>query len=379
MKRRQLLQSLGILALEPLLFGCQSKSMERLKIQFLKRSLPILLTSEFQKLVKSELDISTIAQLAESLELLTKWSKPAQPDQSWRWPWQSSPRRSAANLITLGDTWLSIAIEQKLIKPLNPSKIPTWPQLNPRWQQLVTRDGQVWGAPYRWGSTLLVYRRDKFRQQGIPVPTDWSALWRPELKGRISLLNQQQEIIGLTLKQLGHTYHTDPQTVPELPIKLRQLHQQTVFYSSDDYLSPLLAGDTWLAVAWSQDVAELINRFSHVGLAIPHSGTSLWADLWVQPQSAPVVTNSPTIEQWIDFCWQPPAAQKISQFTTGLSPMIGQRSSPGESEPTTEQFSPELMSHAGLNATVFAKGEFLQPLTAARQKADQALWQSLRT
>ncbi len=369
MNRRQLLQSLGILALEPLLFGCQSHSIDRLKIQFLKKSLPILLTSEFQKLVKSELDVSTIAQLAESLELLTAWSKPAQPAPGWHWPWQPSPRLSVANLITLGDTWLSTAIEQKLIKPLNPSKIPTWQQLNPRWQQLVTRDGQVWGAPYRWGSTLLVYRRDKFRQQGIPVPTDWSDLWRPELKGHISLLNQQREIIGLTLKQLGHSYNTDPQTVPALPAKLRQLHQQTIFYSSDDYLSPFLAGDTWLAVAWSHDVAELINRFSNVGLAIPDSGASLWADLWVQPQSALAVVNNPTIEQWIDFCWQPQSARKISLFTTGLSPIM---------EPT-EKSPPELLSHSGLNVTVFAKGEFLQPLTAARQKADQLLWQSIQT
>ncbi len=371
MKRRHLLQSLGILSLEPLLFGCQSPPVDRLKIKFLKQSLPTLLIKDFQQLVKGDLNASSIAQLADSLELLQKWSKPAQIDRSWQWPWQSPPNNSAANLITLGDTWLSMAIDQKLIKPLNPGKIPAWSQLDSKWQQLVTRQGQVWGAPYRWGSVVLIYRRDKFQQAGIPAPTDWSDLWQPKLKGQISLLNQSQEIIGLTLKQLGHSYNTDPQTVPELPAKLRQLHQQVALYNSDDYLSPLLTGDTWLTMAWSHDVADLMNRYSNLGLAVPQSGTSLWADLWVQPQSAQPVANSPTIEQWIDFCLQPAIARKISLFTNALSPLAANQSPP--------QFTPEMSIHSGLNATVFAKGEFLQPLSASQQQSYQSLWRSVRT
>jgi putative spermidine/putrescine transport system substrate-binding protein len=376
MKRRDLLQSLGILALEPLLFGCQpASSVDKLKIQFLKGSLPTLLATEFRELIKGDLDISIIAQLADSLELLSKWSKPASSAQDWRWPWQSPAPLATANLITLGDTWLTGAIEKKLIKPLDPTKISSWKQLDSRWQQLVTKNGQVWGAPYRWGSTMLVYRRDRFRQNNLPAPTDWSDLWRPELKGKISLLNQQQEVIGLTLKQLGHSYNTDPQTVPELLTKLRQLHQQAALYSSDDYLSPLLAGDTWLAVAWSQDVANL-GRMSNVGLSIPATGTSLWADVWVQPQAAQSTANSPTVEQWIDFCWQPSAVRKISLFTTGLSPLV---TKPITDEATSGQSIPGMSNRSGLNATVFAKGEFLQPPNVDRQKLYQELWQSMQT
>jgi putative spermidine/putrescine transport system substrate-binding protein len=362
MKRRHLLQSFGILALEPLLFGCQSAPPDRLEIQFLKKSLPTLLINEFQKQVKGEINASTIAQLANSLELLTKWSKPAPLNQNWRLPWQAAPKTTAANLITLGDTWLASAIDQNLIKPLAASKIPNWSKLDARWQQLVTKDAKTWGAPYRWGSTVLIYRRDKLQQNNMAMPTDWSDLWRPEFKKRISLLNQQQEIIGLTLKQLGHSYNTDPLTVTELPDKLRQLHQQTALYSSDDYLSPLLAGDTWLAVAWSQDVTDLIDRLPHLGLVVPKTGTSLWADLWVQPQSAPPISHGPTLEQWIDFCWQPLIADQISRFTTGLSPLATK-------QPNNQSV---------ITADTFAKGEFLPALSIDRQKSYQMLWRAMQ-
>lgn len=44
--------------------------------------------------------------------------------------------------------------------------------LPPRWKQLVRRDerglmdlrGAVWGAPYRWGCTLIAYNKDKLER-----------------------------------------------------------------------------------------------------------------------------------------------------------------------------------------------------------------------
>ncbi len=43
-----------------------------------------------------------------------------------------------------------------------------------RWRRLVRRDAQglespagpVWGAPYRWGCTLIAYRRDELLRCG---------------------------------------------------------------------------------------------------------------------------------------------------------------------------------------------------------------------
>jgi putative spermidine/putrescine transport system substrate-binding protein len=83
------------------------------------------------------------------------------------------------------------------------------------WQEIVKRDrqgqvsntGEVWGAPYRWGTTVIAYRRDKFRELGW-TPKDWSDLWRPELRDRISVVDQPREVIGLTLKKLGRSYNT---------------------------------------------------------------------------------------------------------------------------------------------------------------------------
>jgi putative spermidine/putrescine transport system substrate-binding protein len=370
MQRRHFLQSAGILALEPLLFGCDGKETANLRVNLLRGTFPAILASEFRKVAKTDrVEVKAFAQLAEGLELLTKWQKPPVVDKSWRFPWQSAPDQRPAHLISLGDAWLDAAIAQKLLQPLAIAQLPSWKNLPVSWQQLGTRNGQIWGAPYRWGCTVLIYRRDRLLQNGIAPPTDWADLWQPKLRGRVVLLNQQQEIIGLTLKRLGHSYRTDPATVPELLPALRQLHQQALFYSSDRYVPPLLTGDAWVAVGWSGDVMSLLNRNTDLKLVVPKSGTALWADMWVQPQSAKVEKDAPTVAQWIDFCWQQTPATKISTATNGVSPILAKLNT----------LPSALQDHPLLNPAVSQQGEFLPTLTSGQQQQYQKLWQQMRT
>jgi putative spermidine/putrescine transport system substrate-binding protein len=367
MKRRIFLRSLGLLSLESLLLSCQQTPTNLLKIKLLRGTFPGVLVGEFSRFSKNDhLEVSAFSQLADGLKLLTDWNNPPTAKSSWRLPWQAPLTYQPTNLISLGDTWLSQAIEQKLIQPLEIAELPSWQKLLPEWQKLGSSDNQIWGAPYRWGSTVLIYRKDRLQRNNIPLPTDWSDLWQPALKGRIVLLNQQQEVIGLTLKHLGYSYHTDLQQVPELLSTLRQLHQQALFYSSDRYISPLLTGDAWVAVGWSADVVGLLSRQPDLGIAIPASGPSLWADLWVQPRTAKELPGAPSIEQWIDFCWQNAAATKISTATNGASPIFSGQKLPLDL--------PENILYKA-----FAKGEFLPNLNTAQQQQYQKLWQAMRT
>lgn len=270
-----------------------------------------------------------------------------------------SQKVTKADLVTLGDDWIGSAIEKKLIQPLEVTKIEQWSALPKKWQELVTRNdkglvdpkGKVWAIPYRWGSTVIIYRRDKFQKLGW-TPKDWSDLWRNELKGRISLLNQPREVIGLVLKKLGKSYNTEKlDTVPDLEKELQLLNQQVKFYDSTRYLEPLIIGDTWLAVGWSSDVVSLVGRYPQLAIVVPQSGTALWADVWVNPAGQ---DTQPLLYQWIDFCLSPDVAKTISLLTKTSVPI-----------PTTiaaSDFQQSLRSLLLLNPEVFDKSDFLLPL-----------------
>ncbi|MEB3336367.1 MAG: substrate-binding domain-containing protein, partial [Leptolyngbyaceae bacterium] len=224
MDRRSFLAGAGALALTQMLMGCGGQQRPTLKVRLLKNTIPAQLLSKFRQELRQStqnfaLDFKPEAQLKTLFQLLETWNPQSSATASQKpWfslPWNQKPQpQDLPDLVTLGDYWLTQAIHQQLIQPLNPANLQQWQQLPPRWRELVTRDrqgnldpkGQVWAAPYRWGSTMIAYRIDKFKALGW-TPKDWSDLWRPELRGRISLLDQPREVIGLTLKKLGHSYN----------------------------------------------------------------------------------------------------------------------------------------------------------------------------
>jgi putative spermidine/putrescine transport system substrate-binding protein len=377
MDRRTFLFGTGTLALSQLLAGCNAQASEALQVQFLRGSIPPIIVDRFhqQILQNPQARFTPVAQLQEIFDQLQAWHEQAnQTPQSRSLPFLTQQSRSPnpAALITLGDYWLAAAIKQQLIQPLEITQLQNWNALPRRWQELVRRNqqgipdtqGQIWAAPYRWGSTVILYNRDKFNSLGW-TPTDWSDLWRPELRSRISLIDQSREVIGLTLKRLGQSYNTQNlDEIPNLEQQLQALHQQVRLYSSNRYIEPLIIGDTWVAVGWSTDILPLMQRYREIAIVVPQSGTALWADLWVNPVSAALPNLA---SQWIDFCWQPQIAQQISLRSNGTSPIVTEV--PGNTH--REQIR---LSHAQLQ-----RSEFLLPLTASVQQQYDALWQTIRT
>lgn len=387
MDRRGFLIGTGI-ALAQLASGCSNSDRAALRIRLLKDSIPPQLVGEFRRQLSSPvaLKFEPTKQIQELFKNLQTWKQQAQKQDDslpFSIPFINEKPPLVADLLTLGDYWLEKAIASQLIQPLDLSQLKGWQQLPTRWQELVQRDekgqlnksGQIWGAPYRWGTTVIVYNRDKFKKFGWK-PQDWSDLWRPELRGRISLLDQPREVIGLVLKKLGESYNTtNLSQIPDLKKELLALHQQVKLYSSNRYLEPLLLGDTDVAVGWSTDVLPLRTGYSQIKAIVPQSGTALWADLWVQPASTnfgEMAERQALIKQWIDFCWQTKPSREISLFSNATSPMITDvnRANLPEDLRNNRLLLPE--------TSVLNNSEFLKPLSESVQAEYLALWKEMR-
>jgi len=352
-------------AIAPSLSACGSGN--ALTVKALKGSIPPQLLGEFkdQFNLGRNVNINPITQIKGLYSLLEALA--------------TTEDNKTANLVTLGDVWLKQAIANELIQPLAIDSLNNWGKLPASWQNLMQRDrqgnldpgGKFWGAPYRWGSTVIAYREDKFRQAGYDPPTDWRDLWREELRDRVSLLDQPREVIGLTLKKLGQSYNTSNlANIPNLKQELASLHQQVKFYSSQAYLQPLILKDTWVAVGWSSDVLQLRTRHPDIKAIIPQSGTALWSDIWVQPTVN--ASLSEPILQWIDFCWQLQAANQIGRFTDASSPILLTTNS-DQIPKQLQQDSIRMPSQQVLD-----NSEFLLPLSATTEEEYDQIWKQMR-
>ncbi|WP_225882691.1 extracellular solute-binding protein [Thalassoporum mexicanum] len=282
----------------------------------------------------------------------------------------NAAQRKVPDLVSLSDAWLDAAIAQDLIRPIpaaDLAKISQWPKLEPNWQASVTRNGQVWGVPYRWGSTVIAYRPDRTKFE----IKSWADLWRPELKRRIVLPDSPREVIGLVLKKLGDSYNNENlNAIAALPTELEQLHQQVLFYSSDRYLQPLIIEDAWAVVGWSHDIEAQIDRQPKLRVVVPEEGTALWSDIWVLPKQQPRPTNSQAAYKWINYTLSPAIANQITALTDAVSTMPVNADLPAKIRANQLKFpSPE----------VIAKSELLQPLSDDALSEYLALWQELRS
>jgi putative spermidine/putrescine transport system substrate-binding protein len=370
MDRRSLLKGLGAFTLAQGILGCSNAQQAQLSVHLLRGAIPEQILNQFKHKLTNQSQLNLIAEseIATLFEQLQTWQIEAhkQPAEA------KQPASRPTTLVSLGDYWLAEAIQQQLIQPL--PELPQWKQLPTRWQRLVTRDrqgnlslsGRVWGAPYRWGMTVIAYRKDKFKDLGWR-PTDWTDLWKPELKQRFSLLDHPREVIGLTLKSLKQSYNTeDLNAVTDLKKQLIALNQQTKFYSSNAYLQPLILGQTWAAVGWSNEVLALMRRNQEIGAIAPISGTALWADLWVhsKAQTKPnEQTAAQLTQQWIDFWWQPEIASQLSQFSSGVSPIVTPLQPPSPAK--------QLLL---ADAAILDRSEFLAPLSKQAIADFRSLW-----
>src|SRR6185295_11408872 len=89
---------------------------------------------------------------------------------------------------------------------LNHAWLPGLAHLDPRFRAPAWDPGLLSGIPYMWNGTGIVYHR-KIR----PAPERWADLWSPRLKGRLTMLDDSEDLLGACLKKLGHSFSaTDP-------------------------------------------------------------------------------------------------------------------------------------------------------------------------
>lgn len=340
--------------------GCQWSNpfdqRDRLKIMGLLGAIPSKVINQFETASQQKTEFK-----AENL-----------PSKLWQ-ELQNYPnsKDKIPHLTSLGDGWLDLAIEQALIQPIAPNlleKIPQWQKLSPLWQQSVTRNNQVWGIPYRWGATAIAYRSDKLKFD----ITQWSDLWRSELKLKLTLPDDAREVIGLVLKKMGQSYQQENLLANQdrflkITQELKSLNSQVLTYTSDSYLQSLLADDALVAVGWTSDMYKAKRQNPTLKVVIPQDGTALWSDMWVMPKGeVPLAAAA----EWMNFCLTPAIAAQITSLTDAVSPSSELDQVPASIKNDPIKFLPQ---------DTLAKSELIMPLSASAVLQYKDLWSKMRS
>jgi spermidine/putrescine transport system substrate-binding protein len=197
-------------------------------------------------------------------------------------------------------------------------------------------------------------------------------LWDPALKGRITILSEMRDSVGLVMLAQGNDpadFTEDDYNAAIAELQAQMDAGQIRQVSGNDYITGMEGGDVVAAIAWSGDVASIVSKEYEFGFLLPESGGMLWTDNMLIPAMARHRNNA---ERVMDYYYDPKVAAEVAAWVQYICPVEG-------AQQAMEKLDPSLVDNPLIFPTAedLAQTHIFKALTSSEQaKYDQA-FQSL--
>ncbi|OBB72542.1 spermidine/putrescine ABC transporter substrate-binding protein [Mycobacterium sp. 852014-52144_SCH5372336] len=189
--------------------------------------------------------------------------------------------------------------------------IPNKKNLRPDLLDAQMDPGRKWSAPYMTGMVGLAYNR---AATGRDITTI-DDLWDPAFKGRVSMLSDFQDGLGMIMQsQGGDPASPNTESVQNAVNLVRDQNDrgQIRRFTGNDYADDLAAGNVVVAQAYSGDVVQLQADNPDLQFVVPETGGTDFLDTMVIPYTT---QNQKAAEAWIDFVYDRANYAKLIAFT----------------------------------------------------------------
>lgn len=206
-------------------------------------------------------------------------------------------------------------MEEKLLLPLDRSKLPNFPHIAPKYLNMSFDPDNVYSVPYFWGTVGIVYNPDMVN--GLTFKS-WDDLWDPSLKNNIFLLDGAREVMGMGLNSLHYSLNdTNEEHLQEAKRKLNELTPNVKAVLGDEIKMLLANEEAAVGLVWSGDASEIMDANDKLDYVIPQEGSNIWFDNMVIPKTA---VNLDGAHKFINFMLDPENAAKNTEYVGYSTP-----------------------------------------------------------
>jgi spermidine/putrescine-binding protein len=182
---------------------------------------------------------------------------------------------SGYDLVQPSDYWVGVMSREGLLAELDLSKIPNIANADPALPYELYDPGHKYSVPYQWGSAAIVVNTDKITQ---PIDS-YTDLWNPDFAGKIVLLDDERQVIGMALLALGYSPNTtDPAELAEAKDLLLKLVPGVRLFDSDTPSTAILTGEADIGLTWNGEASIAHAENPAVTFVYPKEGTVFWYD-----------------------------------------------------------------------------------------------------
>ncbi|MNJ41230.1 Spermidine/putrescine-binding periplasmic protein precursor [compost metagenome] len=208
------------------------------------------------------------------------------------------------DLIQPSDYMVKTMIQQDLLEPLDKDNIPNWTNIADTFKNPPFDPDNKYSIVYMSGVTGIAYNK-KYVKEEI---TSWADLWNPAYAGKVILLDDNREVIGMSLKKSG--YSNSSQNDAEITAAvddLKALLPNVLAFDTDNIKQKMIQEEGWIATVWSGDASFIAKDNPDVAYVVPKEGGTIFADNYAIPKGA---KNKKLAEKFMNFMLEPENSAK---------------------------------------------------------------------
>ena len=200
-----------------------------------------------------------------------------------------------------------------LIAPLDQKRLSTG-NLFARFQNPLWDPSLDWSVPYMWTTSGIAYNRSKFPFE----PTSWADLWRAETRGKMTMLDDVDDVFGAALAKLGFLYNSP--NADELRKAQRELIAQKPLvraYISTEARDQMVAGDVLIAETFATTAQLAIDGNAALSYVLPKEPYAAYCDCAVILKES---KRGDLAHEFLNFMLRPAISAEIAQTIRTATP-----------------------------------------------------------
>ncbi len=231
------------------------------------------------------------------------------------------------DVILPSDYMVTVMAKQGMLEPLDTSLLANFGNLDPQFVDRPYDPGNAYSVPYQWGTVGIAVDTAAV---STPV-TAWADLWDPAFAQGLVMVDDEREVIGLTLMTLGHDRNsTDPAELEAAKARLAALKPNIRLFDSDSPKTALLAGEVKAGVVWNGEAALAHRENPAIAYVLPAEGCGIWFDNLAMPKDPP---HKDAALAFIDFVLRPDMSMLITRDFPYSNPNAAGLAALAEAEP----------------------------------------------
>ncbi|MBW8730212.1 MAG: spermidine/putrescine ABC transporter substrate-binding protein [Terrabacter sp.] len=225
------------------------------------------------------------------------------------------------------DVWCSTdwmvarLIRQGYVQKLDLANIPNAKNLEGSLKNVEFDPGRLYSLPWQSGFAGIGYNLKA--TGGKKIETMTQLLTDPSLKGKVTLLTEMRDTVGLVMMEQGKdiSKFTDADFQAAIDV-IQQAKDagQIKGFTGNEYTDGLAKGDIAACTAWTGDVVQLQFADPNIQYTLPEKGFTLWSDNFVIPALAKHKKNA---EKLIDYYYDPAVMAQVEAYVNYIAPVAG--------------------------------------------------------